>query len=129
MEVTKVNNATRVFKIGEVENFPFLVPSPPRMIADGYQLLAELGAVDLLPKPIDSRSLRSAVDRALQRDAAPDATERLRTLDEGAFHARHIGVVTTKLEEKIAELESANAELRRGELRLRDMLGAMAEFR
>lgn len=33
-------------KIGEVENFPFLEPPLPRMIADGYQLLAELGAVD-----------------------------------------------------------------------------------
>jgi len=33
-------------KIGAVENFPFLDPPPPRMIVDGYQLLAELGAVD-----------------------------------------------------------------------------------
>lgn len=33
-------------KIGEVENFPFLEPPLPRMIADGYQLLSELGAVD-----------------------------------------------------------------------------------
>ena len=33
-------------KIGDVENFPFLQPPQPRMIADGYQLLAELGAVD-----------------------------------------------------------------------------------
>jgi len=33
-------------KIGEVEDFPFLEPPSPRMIADGYQLLAELGAVD-----------------------------------------------------------------------------------
>ncbi|MBL8496524.1 ATP-dependent RNA helicase HrpA [Nitrosomonas sp. JL21] len=40
-------------KIGDVENFPFLQPPPPRMIADGYQLLAELGAVD------DSRQLTS----------------------------------------------------------------------
>jgi len=89
------------------------------------QFASELGAVEVLPKPIDSRSLRNAVDRALQRGAAPDATERLKTLDDGAFHARHIGVVTNKLEEKIAELEAANAELRRGELRLRDMLGAV----
>jgi putative two-component system response regulator len=89
------------------------------------QFASELGAVEVLPKPIDSRSLRSAVDRALQRGPTPDATERLRTLDDGTFHARHIGVVTTKLEEKIAELEAANAELRRGELRLRDMLGAV----
>lgn len=33
-------------KIGDVESFPFLQPPQPRMIADGYQLLAELGAVD-----------------------------------------------------------------------------------
>ena len=33
-------------KIGDVENFPFLQPPQPRMIVDGYQLLAELGAVD-----------------------------------------------------------------------------------
>ena len=33
-------------RIGAVENFPFLDPPLPRMIADGYQLLAELGAVD-----------------------------------------------------------------------------------
>ncbi|MBA2482971.1 MAG: ATP-dependent RNA helicase HrpA [Nitrosomonas sp.] len=33
-------------KIGDVENFPFLQPVQPRMIADGYQLLTELGAVD-----------------------------------------------------------------------------------
>ena len=30
----------------DVERFPFLDPPQPRMIADGYQLLAELGAVD-----------------------------------------------------------------------------------
>lgn len=33
-------------KIGDVEHFPFLEPPSPRMIADGYQLLTEIGAVD-----------------------------------------------------------------------------------
>jgi len=33
-------------KIGDVENFPFLEPPTARMIADGYQLLMELGGVD-----------------------------------------------------------------------------------
>ena len=33
-------------RIGNVEDFPFLEPPASRMIADGYQLLAELGAVD-----------------------------------------------------------------------------------
>ena len=32
--------------LGDVESFPFLDPPAPRMIADGYQLLAELGAVN-----------------------------------------------------------------------------------
>jgi ATP-dependent helicase HrpA len=33
-------------RLGDVEAFPFLEPPPRRAIADGYQLLAELGAVD-----------------------------------------------------------------------------------
>ncbi len=33
--------------LGGVEEFPFLQPPLPRMIVDGYQLLEELGAVDL----------------------------------------------------------------------------------
>ncbi len=33
--------------LGAVDAFPFLEPPPPRAIADGYQLLQELGAVDL----------------------------------------------------------------------------------
>lgn len=32
--------------LGLVEEFPFLEPPPRRAVADGYQLLAELGAVD-----------------------------------------------------------------------------------
>ena len=36
----------KALKIGNVEDFPFLEAPSPRMIADGYQLLAELGAVD-----------------------------------------------------------------------------------
>jgi ATP-dependent helicase HrpA len=36
-------------KIGEVEDFPFMEPPLPRMIADGYQLLSELGAVQDTP--------------------------------------------------------------------------------
>jgi len=32
--------------LGDVEEFPFLDPPAPRAIADGYALLAELGAVD-----------------------------------------------------------------------------------
>ncbi|HET7596323.1 MAG TPA: ATP-dependent RNA helicase HrpA, partial [Burkholderiales bacterium] len=36
----------KALRIGAIEDFPFLDPPAPRMIADGYQLLAELGGVD-----------------------------------------------------------------------------------
>jgi len=36
----------KALDLGDVESFPFLDPPQPRMINDGYQLLAELGAVD-----------------------------------------------------------------------------------
>jgi ATP-dependent helicase HrpA len=59
-------------KLGDVEDFPFLEPPTPRMVADGYQLLAELGAVDtgraltpigwqLARFPIDPRIARMIV--------------------------------------------------------------------
>jgi ATP-dependent helicase HrpA len=32
-------------KLAEIEHFPFIEPPPPRAIADGYQLLQELGAL------------------------------------------------------------------------------------
>ncbi|MDO8314660.1 MAG: ATP-dependent RNA helicase HrpA [Rugosibacter sp.] len=38
--------------LGDVESFPFLEAPVPRMIADGYQLLAELGAIDETTKAL-----------------------------------------------------------------------------
>ncbi len=38
--------------LGDVENFPFLEAPLPRMIADGYTLLAELGAIDETTKEL-----------------------------------------------------------------------------
>ena len=62
----------KALRIGNVEDFPFLEPPAPRMIADGYQLLAELGAVDerneltpvgaqLAKFPIDPRIARMII--------------------------------------------------------------------
>lgn len=36
----------KALRLGEVDRFPFLEPPRPKAIADGYQLLAELGATD-----------------------------------------------------------------------------------
>lgn len=59
----------KALRIGDVESFPFLDGPAPKAIADGYQLLAELGAVDeekrlteigaqLAKLPIDPRVAR-----------------------------------------------------------------------
>jgi ATP-dependent helicase HrpA len=68
----------KALKIGNVEDFPFLEAPSPRMIADGYQLLAELGAVDerneltdigwrLAKFPIDPRISRMVIAAQEQR--------------------------------------------------------------
>ncbi|MDX1253415.1 MAG: ATP-dependent RNA helicase HrpA [Gammaproteobacteria bacterium] len=36
----------KALRLGEVEQFPFMDPPDPRLIKDGYQTLAELGALD-----------------------------------------------------------------------------------
>ena len=57
-EIFRVSLATVILRmsalgLGEVEKFPFIEPPGSRSIADGYQLLAELGAID------ESRQLTS----------------------------------------------------------------------
>lgn len=56
-------------KIGDVESFPFIQPPAPRMIADGYQLLAELGAIDKDKKltPVGQQLARLPLDPKIGR--------------------------------------------------------------
>ncbi|MGB7650096.1 MAG: ATP-dependent RNA helicase HrpA [Gallionella sp.] len=50
-EIFRVSLATVILRmsaleLGDIAAFPFIEPPTPRMIADGYQLLSELGAID-----------------------------------------------------------------------------------
>lgn len=56
-------------KIGDVERFPFLEPPSPRMITDGYQLLAEIGAVDESKRltPIGGQLAQFPIDPRIAR--------------------------------------------------------------
>ncbi len=69
----------KALRLGQVEEFPFIEPPPRKAVADGYQLLAELGAVDerneltpigeeLSRLPLDPRVGRMILE-ARQRDA------------------------------------------------------------
>ncbi|MFT3896915.1 MAG: ATP-dependent RNA helicase HrpA [Thermomonas sp.] len=55
--------------LGEIEKFPFLEPPDPRAIADGWQQLTELGAVDVHRKltPISRTMAKLPVDVKLAR--------------------------------------------------------------
>ena len=64
-------------RLGVVEDFPFLQAPSGRAIADGYQLLHELGAVD------DTNSLIGETAGDQHRDRA----------DDGGAHGAPVGVV------------------------------------
>lgn len=56
-------------KIGDVEQFPFIQPPAARMIADGYQLLSELGALNEQKglTPIGNQLARLPIDPKIAR--------------------------------------------------------------
>ena len=55
--------------LGDIEQFPFLEPPDPRAIADGWQQLSELGAVDAQRKltAIGKQMAKLPVDVKLSR--------------------------------------------------------------
>ncbi len=59
----------KALKIGDVEDFPFLEAPTPRMIADGYQLLTELGAVDVQKQltPVGGQLAKFPIDPRIAR--------------------------------------------------------------
>ncbi len=59
----------KALQLGEVEDFPFVDPPSSRAIADGYQLLAELNAVDEQRRltPIGSQLAKLPVDPRIAR--------------------------------------------------------------
>ena len=93
-----------------------------------YQEFAsEVGAARVLLKPFDAQALRDVVRDALKQGAPVDVTQRLERLNESDFHERHAQAVNWKLEEKVNELESANASLRASEARTQTLLKAVVQ--
>lgn len=73
-EILRTSLATVVLRmlttnLGTVEDFPFLDPPAPRMIADAYHLLFELGAIDKArhPVPLGRQLARWPLDVRLAR--------------------------------------------------------------
>lgn len=73
-EIVRTNLAAvilqmKAFRLGAIEEFPFLQPPNARLIADGYQTLLELGAVDnaLALTPLGARIARLPIDPRIAR--------------------------------------------------------------
>ncbi len=91
------------------------------------EFAAEIGAARVLLKPFEAPALRAVVAEILDEGDRFEATQRFERLGEREFHQRHAGVVNRKLEEKIEELEAANARLRASDARKRQMFDAVVE--
>ncbi len=73
-EISRTNLAAvilqmKAFRLGNIEDFPFLQPPNARLVADGYQTLLELGAVDkqLALTPLGARIARLPIDPRIAR--------------------------------------------------------------
>ena len=73
-EIFRVSLATVILrmsalKLGEIEKFPFIEPPGSRSIADGYQLLTELGAIDELRQltPLGAELAKLPLDPKIAR--------------------------------------------------------------
>ncbi len=94
-EIFRVSLATVILRmsaleLGDIAEFPFIEPPTPRMIADGYQLLAELGAIS-------------------EKDAAPAQREETIALPPSGGRERSEGALEggrklTKLGHELAKL-------------------------
>jgi PAS domain S-box-containing protein len=74
--------------------------------APQYQKFAQdVGAVRVLSKPLKPEELRAAIEESLIVGVVPGQTQKLRRLDNEAFHKRHSKVLRSQLKERMAELE------------------------
>jgi PAS domain S-box-containing protein len=72
---------------------------------DTQRFAQDVGAVAVLMKPVTTQQLRAAVDEWLFFGFVPDATQKLRRLDNEDFHRRHSKELVAQLEWKVADLE------------------------
>jgi CheY-like chemotaxis protein len=72
---------------------------------DMQRFAQDVGAVAVLMKPVTPQDLRAVVDVWLFFGSVPDATQKLRRLDNEDFHKRHSKELVAQFETKVAHLE------------------------
>ena len=91
---------------------PFVFYTATYVGPENERLALALGADRFLIKPLDPRVLADEVETVLALGRAGVlAAARQPSLPDEGFHVEYVGAVTRKLEEKVAQLETANLQL------------------
>lgn len=111
----------------ELRTIPFVFVTATYGERQSQEFATELGAARVLTKPFEAAQLRELLGALLAREDGLDATQPFDLLGETAFHKRHAEVVAHKLDQKVEELEAANARLMQNDARTRELMMAMVE--
>lgn len=106
---------------------PFVFVTATYAERESTDFASEIGAARVLTKPFEAAQLREVLGELLGRGESTDSTQPFDLLGDTAFHQRHAQLVALKLEEKVAELETANLQLQQRDRRTRDLMMAMVE--
>jgi len=91
---------------------PFVFYTATYVGAENERLGLALGADRFLLKPLDPVVLLAEIEEVLARAGTGALIAARRpVLPEGTFHLDYVSAITRKLEEKVAEVEAANARL------------------
>jgi len=111
-----------------LKTIPFIFYSATYVRPDDAQYAAALGAVRYLIKPLEAKAFLAELDAVLQQWGGRGVPAPASPLDELTAHALHESALSRKLEDKMAQLEAANAELRESEARFRSMTEMSSDF-
>lgn len=103
-----------------LRDVPFIFYTATYTRPDERQFALSVGANIYLEKPTDPSRLLGTVESLLGDRGA--GTPRVERMPREEFEEKHLSIVQCKLEQKVTELERANAELRAGEERLRQTM-------
>ncbi|OGA41946.1 MAG: hypothetical protein A3G26_00190 [Betaproteobacteria bacterium RIFCSPLOWO2_12_FULL_65_110] len=98
---------------------PFIFYSGTYVRADDQKLAFALGAVRYLIKPVETAVFLEELRQVLKHWAGRDAPELAAPLDDATSHALHGQALARKLEDKMAQLEAVNRQLRASEEKYR----------
>ena len=107
-----------------LKTIPFIFYSATLDHVEDRQFAMKLGAARYLIKPLETEAFLQELRTVLQEYAGHVAFAPDSSLDDDTSHALHESALGRAIEDKITQLETANCELREGEVRYRQLFEA-----